>query len=167
MDNGRIYFYSLAWPERGAWVDGDDFNTAEDVVNGLEGSGILNGHDRDGRIAAAEAEGLASLFLLPDGDFDLYGYVDCRDCEEDNEAKAAFIQLFGRWSREDFELHYEGRWGSWEAYAREQVDSDMWPMDIPKYFDRYFDYRGYARELQEAGESTEFEGHFFFNPQET
>lgn len=157
----RAFYYVDGIPTKGMWIDLDDINDTDEVLQHLAEEKLIP-VDEDGEqnyggdLLVADIEGpLVECFYSSRCDsLDLYGFVEARDyCkgdEDKEEAVAEFIENVagsGPFSSDDFESAYCGEYDSEEEYAKQLVDDLGYLDQIPENLRFYFDYEKFARDL--------------------
>lgn len=141
----------------GAWMDLTDYPCKQDFV---EAAQELHKDEADPELMFQDWECIpASLvgksWVAPEA----WEIMD----EGDQEAVAAYLDIFGAWDADDFQDRYRGQWSSWLEMAEELLDETGELEAIPESLRRYFDYDAYARDLRLGGDFCESSGHFFWN----
>lgn len=166
-DRNAAFYYIEPDPLNGAWIDLEDKDGFQEILEELaEATGKTVEELEALEIGVADAEGLARNFTGKYGSFALDEFIACRDHEADEDAKAAYISLFGSWDSDQFDEAYCGDFSRErdprETYAYQLID-DCYNLDkLMGNLAGYFDYEKFARDLF-ATDYSEEDGHVFRN----
>jgi antirestriction protein len=78
------------------------------------------------------------------------------------DAVQAFIALFDRWNKGNFEDRYLGYHDSVQDFAEEWLDDTGALNEIPEKFRPYIDFERYGRDMILGGDILEHEGYYFW-----
>lgn len=168
MCENSVFYYVDGDPLNGMWIDLDDINTFDEVIEQLADGGFISRDQQglvnyDGEVLVADTDGeLANLYYQKYGGFDLDGFIEARDSGIDLDVVAAFIMLFSCWDKNRCEENYLGRFDSPEDYARSFCDETGILDSIPENLRYYFDFERYARDLMISDVCSDGD-HYFYN----
>jgi len=143
----------------GAHLDIEDYNCKDEFINAcLE----LHADEDDPELMFQDWEGIPSCFISEcHVDEKLWDYLDCN---EDDGAKEAYCELFGRWDGEDtFRDRYIGEFDSRYDLAAYFIDECGLLTDAHEELRYYFDYDAYGRDMILGGDVREENGYYFYN----
>lgn len=163
-DLGKVYFYVYGNLNRGCWAFAEEFQSSYDILELLENCTALeSATSYTGLLQAGNATGLAEFFLEDEDRFDVVGFVDCKNHPAPIDAKAAYVETFGEWDAEKFDISHGHlqEIGSWKDLAYRHIADDLMLEDVPYPLCHYIDFDRYSKMLMETGDWEECNGYFF------
>ena len=142
----------------GKWLDLDDYDDKSEFIQAcLE----LHNDEEDPELMFQDWEGIPDSFVSECSiDPDFWDYMGS---DRDEDAKAAYMYLFGEWSESDFDDRYRGQYDSFTDLAEQLLEETGELEAIPENLRYYFDYEAYGRDLRLGGDFCEHNGHYFWN----
>lgn len=135
-------------------IDTDCIDSESDIYAQIRDEFDLEDEDLDGLdFEIRYHDGLISCFVNFSS-LDVEGFADARDSEINEDAIAAYIELFGDWDREDFHDRYEGVFPNGQEFACHFMSEE-----VPRYLQFYIDWDLVWRDL--SHEIVETNDHYF------
>lgn len=149
----------------GDWLYFDDYSDFEDLKNAII---ELHQDEKDPEYMIQDTDNDYLKMIDESMNFDelekaFDTYTEIENDSLDTDAIKAYVSIFGKFDKSDFEDRYQGEFDSVEAYAEDYAEQTGMLEGIPDNIQRYFDFEAFGRDMELGGDITECNGYIFLN----